>query len=391
MRQLELCKAELIKQVAFARDCITEFEKAHPEGVGSKRLSEKDLKLRASPRSNFEEWKSKEVGDCGDEDANDLMRPLVQAGLAMEKKKVKLSEKEKTFKDKMAWTRDQVHLLRRLQKEVTGRVRSLRFFENVRRLQREGVSSLDEDAAAASSSAAPKKQKREGSATHALLSCCGHVGECEVVQRAASEQLCHFHPQCKAPARPSCVIPVSELGAELSGGGGSTGVKLASLIGLVKRLPRDERVLVFVQFQDLLDKVAEALKESGVPTNRLTGTPNQRSTIIEAFQQPVLKANEPRVLILNLRDESAAGANLTAAAHAIFVHPLLVNSQQEYTSCDTQAVGRIRRYGQSRTVQLYRFICPNTIDADIFSLRRGSEADELMQSAANAEQVAPLQ
>ena len=62
---------------------------------------------------------------------------------------MKLSDKEKTFKDKMAWTRDQVHLLRRLQKEVTGRVRSLRFFENVRKLQREAVGSADTSAAAA--------------------------------------------------------------------------------------------------------------------------------------------------------------------------------------------------------------------------------------------------
>ena len=32
----------------------------------------------------------------------------------------------------------QVHLLRRLQKEMTGRVRSLRFFETVRKMQQQG-------------------------------------------------------------------------------------------------------------------------------------------------------------------------------------------------------------------------------------------------------------
>ena len=45
------------------------------------------------------------------------------------------------------------------------------------------------------------------------------------------------------------------------------------------------------------------------------------------------------MLLLNLRDESAAGANLTAANHAIFLHPLLVQTQQEYDACDTQAAG----------------------------------------------------
>ena len=86
------------------------------------------------------------------------------------------------------------------------------------------------------------------------------------------------------------------------------------------------------------------------------------------------KDNEPRVLILNLRDELAAGANLTAASHAIFVHPLLVGSQVEYTSCDTQAVGRIRRYGQHRKVQLTDSQS-NTIDEEIFKSR--ADAEEL--------------
>ena len=96
------------------------------------------------------------------------------------------------------------------------------------------------------------------------------------------------------------------------------------------------------------------------------------------------------MLILNLRDESAAGANLTQASHAIFVHPLLVSSQIEYTSCDTQAVGRIRRYGQGRVVQLYRFLVANSIDEDIFRDRRQADAQSLIQTAAPSETVAPL-
>ena len=123
----------------------------------------------------------------------------------------------------------------------------------------------------------------------------------------------------------------------------------------------------------------------------LVGTPLQRSSIIDNFQQLELKAGEPRVLLLNLRDESAAGANLTAASHAIFVHPLLVGSQQEYTSCDTQAVGRVRRYGQSRTVQLYRFLVANSIDEDIFRERRAADAEALLASAASGDKVRPIE
>ena len=96
-------------------------------------------------------------------------------------------------------------------------------------------------------------------------------------------------------------------------------------------------MLVFVQFPDLLQKVHEALTAAGLRVAMLKGTPTQRSKVIEDFQQLTLKKGDARVLLLNLRDESAAGANLTQASHAIFLHPLLVGSQQEFDSCDTQA------------------------------------------------------
>ena len=398
-RQLEACKAELVRQVAFARDCIKKFEDSHPTG----KMSEKDKDLRASPAANFKMWREAEVLDCGDLETNDMMGPLVQQGLDMPvDKKVKISDKEKNLKDQMAWTRDQVHLLRRLQKEVTGRVRSLRFFDNVRKLQNGEVGGLEASSGAgAFKGASPGKRTNAPAAPTSLglLSCCGHVGEFEAVRRAAAEYTCHVDG-CKAPARPSCVISVSELGVEgragakeagtSVGGSGSVGVKIASVIKLVKSIPTEERVLIFVQFPDLLAKVAEALKEHKLPAAQLTGTPNQRSSIIDCFQQPTLKPGEPRVLLLNLRDESAAGANLTAASHALFVHPLLVNSQQEYSSCDTQAVGRVRRYGQSRTVQLYRFLVANSIDEDIFRQRRAEDAEELLATAATGESVTPL-
>ena len=68
------------------------------------------------------------------------------------------------------------------------------------------------------------------------------------------------------------------------------------------------------------------------------------------------KNNTTRVLLLNLKDERAAGANLTMANHCIFLHPMLAASRQDYVSCETQAIGRIKRYGQMRTVNIWRLI-----------------------------------
>merc|ERR1712205_133429 len=79
--------------------------------------------------------------------------------------------------------------------------------------------------------------------------------------------------------------------------------------------------------------------------------------------------DDARVLLLLSRDESASGANLTTANHAIFVHPLLTTSQYEYEASETQAIGRIRRYGQTRLVKVWRFLVKDSIDAEVFKQR----------------------
>lgn len=61
--------------------------------------------------------------------------------------------------------------------------------------------------------------------------------------------------------------------------------------------------------------------------------------------------------------------NLTVANHTIFISPLLARTQHEYNQAETQAIGRIRRYGQTKTANLYRFITCNTIDEEIYKSR----------------------
>lgn len=370
-KQLKLCSEEIERQTGYARDAIALFEATHPTA----KLDPKQAELRGMPASHFRDWQTKEIADCGDDEATRRMVLLVKAGLARPKAKVALPPEEKSFKDKMAWVRDQVHLLRRLQKELTGRVRSLRFFEAVRSVQSGGE--------------LPGKAAGLPADSLGLLSCCGHAGPLAEMLEAADRQECP-HPRCKAAARPGCVVRVSELGREAkSQAGGAFGAKLSAVAALITRVPAGERVLVFVQFADLLVKVQEALQAAGHKVALLKGTPNQRSATIEAFQQPELAPSQPRVLLLNLRDESAAGANLTAASHCVFLHPLLVGSQQEFDSCDTQAVGRVRRYGQARTVQIYRFVVDNTIDTDIFRARR-ADAAPMLEAACRADEAAPL-
>lgn len=122
---------------------------------------------------------------------------------------------------------------------------------------------------------------------------------------------------------------------------------------------------MFVQFPDLMKKVAEAFDAHEVRYLEIKGSASLKSKNLEKFQNDSVE----RVLLLNVMDESASGANLTGANHAIFLSPLLTPSQEIYDACETQAIGRLRRFGQSKLVHIWRFFTRNTIDIEIFEQR----------------------
>jgi SNF2 family DNA or RNA helicase len=66
-------------------------------------------------------------------------------------------------------------------------------------------------------------------------------------------------------------------------------------------------------------------------------------------------------------------SNLTGANHAIFISPLLTNTQENYDACMTQAIGRVRRYGQQKKVHIYHFLSKDTIDVDLYQQMTGQK------------------
>ena len=131
-------------------------------------------------------------------------------------------------------------------------------------------------------------------------------------------------------------------------------------------MKKDERVLVFVQFPDLMKKVTEAFLYNKIKFLEIRGTAHQKSKNLELFQNE----SSERVLLLNVMDESASGANLTSANHAIFLSPLLAPSKEIYKACETQAIGRLVRFGQVNHVYVWRFLTTNTIDEEIYEQRK---------------------
>lgn len=68
--------------------------------------------------------------------------------------------------------------------------------------------------------------------------------------------------------------------------------------------------------------------------------------------------------------------NLQAINHVIFLSPLVLPEQSEWDSGMTQAIGRVRRYGQKRVVHVYHLLSEDTADVTILKEREENRLDE---------------
>lgn len=333
-------------------------------------------------RQHFKEW----VDFCfdttkhqGDKEAADrLIAVLKRCGFndggifpsePVNGKMPKIPVKDQKIEDVKWKLREDTHLLRKLSKELVARVRSLRFFDVVRKLQKNGKEAADtlED------SACQHKPSTHPDVDMAVLSCCGHVACHDCMVKSADEQKCVKGDECHAAVRPTNIVKVQSLGIEGELSSGRFGAKLRQLVGLIQKIPTNERILVFLQWEDLAGKVSEALTSGGIEHLTLSGAVKTRAATLDKFQT---STGSERVLLLKVNDASAAGSNLTNANHAIFIGPLFTNSLYNYRATETQAIGRVRRYGQTRDVHVHRLLAVDTIDTSIFSARRGEESQK---------------
>ncbi|MCF2944492.1 DEAD/DEAH box helicase [Paenibacillus tarimensis] len=160
-----------------------------------------------------------------------------------------------------------------------------------------------------------------------------------------------------------------DTGAELEDGPLHTGAivarssKLERLLAMVKELREaDERCLIFTQYIGMGKMIQDVLqRELGEPVLYLNGsTPKtQRDRMVERFQSRGLPASEqPNVFILSLK-AGGVGLNLTAANH-VFHFDRWWNPAVE-----NQATDRAYRMGQTRDVQVHKFISLGTLEERI--------------------------
>ena len=136
--------------------------------------------------------------------------------------------------------------------------------------------------------------------------------------------------------------------------------KLELLADMLPTLVEEgRRVLIFSQFTELLDLIAQQLHALNSPFLSLTGkTPTQeRGQVVQRFQ-----AQEVPLLLLSLK-AGGIGLNLTAADTVIHMDPWWNPAVEE------QATARAHRIGQDRPVFVYKLVVQGSIEERMLELQ----------------------
>ena len=120
---------------------------------------------------------------------------------------------------------------------------------------------------------------------------------------------------------------------------------------------RQEKVLVFTQFREIIDPLAEHLASvfgrSGLVLHGATGV-RQRRALVDRFQDD----DGPPFFLLSLK-AGGTGLNLTAASHVIHF------DRWWNPAVENQATDRAFRIGQRRNVLVHKFVTAGTVEERI--------------------------
>ena len=208
--------------------------------------------------------------------------------------------------------RNHMHLVRSLTKELCGRIRSLRYIQNIRKFQ------LANEIFKCSMC----EREISGSDTdHSIgvLSCCGHAGCIDCLRSFANEGRC-IVSDCCARVSTSHIASTDRLGVNNEMSSGRFGRKLTSVVQKIQEIlsnGNDDRIIVFCQFDDLKALFADALQASHIQSLQVKGTVAQQINTLMIFQKDIPDKGDPRVLLLKMDDEQSAGLNLTVSGQLL--------------------------------------------------------------------------
>ncbi len=141
------------------------------------------------------------------------------------------------------------------------------------------------------------------------------------------------------------------------------GTKATQMIADIKAIPRNEKVIVFSQFNEMLHKLRAVLIKENISAEYMNSHIYNRNAIINRFQHE----DEPQVLLLSSVN-TGSGLNLTMANHVIFMDIIDTDNIKVVEMIERQAICRSFRLGQTKDIHVTRYIMSNTVEEEIFKM-----------------------
>lgn len=149
----------------------------------------------------------------------------------------------------------------------------------------------------------------------------------------------------------------------------NVGTKLSNLIFFLKK-NSDKHAIIFSQWDDLLKSVGDVLNDHGIKNVFCKGNVWQRDKAIREFNQ------DDKMKVIMLSSESAAsGTNLTKAEMVILLDPVY-GTYEHRRNTEWQAIGRAYRTGQTKQVEVVRFIIKDTVEEKIYNMNKEEDSKE---------------
>jgi superfamily II DNA or RNA helicase len=159
---------------------------------------------------------------------------------------------------------------------------------------------------------------------------------------------------------------------------GTPSTKLDALTERISDLVVEgHRTLVFSQFTRFLTAARGRLEQAGIECAYLDGKTRDRAAVLTAF-----KDGTAPVFLISLK-AGGFGLNLTEADYCILLDPWW------NPATEAQAVDRIHRIGQARSVMVYRLVAKETIEEKVMALK--ARKAELFSSVVDGGEFASAQ
>ena len=145
--------------------------------------------------------------------------------------------------------------------------------------------------------------------------------------------------------------------------GPKLGTKIEHLINTLKDIISKDvnnKIIVFSQWDNMLKLISKILNDFEINHIFLNGSINVITSKIRKF-----KIQNNINVVLMSSDKSPSGLNLTEASYIILLDTLNT-TKEESEIIETQAIGRAVRIGQTKNVDVRRFVMRNTIEHDYY-------------------------